>query len=404
MLRSMFAAVSGLRAHQTMMDVVGNNISNVNTAGFKGARTTFQDAMNQVLRGSSQSSSERAGNNPMQIGLGAQVGGVDTVFNQGSIQLTGRSLDVAVQGEGFFLAQVGQQTYYTRAGAFNIDSTGSLVGPNGSRIMGWMADDAGVINEQSALQAITLPTGQIISPSATENITAGGNLPADAAVGATVNTSIAAYDTQGTLSNVNLVFEKTAANVWEVGDGTNTFGTVTFDAEGLIDTGATTLPITIPAAQSPTGLAIDLLLNEQGQELKQFAGSTTAEARHQDGSEMGFLRGFEFGADGSITGRFSNGQTKALGAIALATFNNAGGLQKEGQNLFVGTLNSGQPQVARPGAGDAGTLSPGSLEMSNVDLSQEFTNLIIAQRGFQANARSITASDEMLSDIVNLKR
>ena len=424
MLRSMFAAVSGLRSHQTMMDVVGNNVANVNTAGFKSSRTTFQDALNQVIRGSSSLSDDRAGTNPMQIGLGSQVASVDAVFGQGSVQLTGRNTDLAIQGEGFFIVELGGQTMYSRAGAFGLDASGALTGPSGARVVGWMPDADGLIDTQQPLRPLQLPTGQVIRPVQTETVTVGGNLPADAAVyaagppetGGVVNTSITIYDQQGTAFALALKYTKTAANQWSVaatvGGTAATLSTasITFDSTTGVPT-PTTITLTPPAGGQwdgeDAGTAADTITLDfasPGAELRQFAGATTAEARLQDGSEIGFLRGFDFGSDGSITGRFSNGQTKTLGAVAIATFNNAGGLQRQGESLFAATLNSGEALASRPGAGDAGVITPGALEMSNVDLAQEFTNLIIAQRGFQANARSISSSDEMLADIVNLKR
>jgi flagellar hook protein FlgE len=411
MLRSMFAAVSGLRSHQTMMDVVGTNISNVNTTGFKASRTTFQDAMSQVIRGASGVQDDRAGTNAMQIGLGSQVSSIDSVFTQGSIQLTSRNTDIAIQGEGFLVADIGGQRMYTRSGALNVDSSGTLTGPGGSRIMGWMSDDVGDVDTQQDLTALSLPTGQVIAPVESSEIVVGGNLPATAATGDVVNTSITVYDQQGIAISVALQFQKTAtANEWELfydqnEDGTfaagESVGDVVFAADGTLDTALTT--VTQIDVQG-TGQMVDIQLQEAGIEIVQFGDATTAEARSQDGNEMGFLRGFDFGADGSITGRFSNGQTKVLGVIAVATFTNPGGLQRQGESMFTATLNSGGALVARPGEGDGGQLAPGSLEMSNVELAQEFTNLIIAQRGFQANARSITASDELLADIVNLKR
>ena len=427
MLRSMFSAVSGLRSHQTMMDVVGNNIANVNTAGYKGSRTTFQDAMSQVLRGSSAIQADRAGTNPLQIGLGAQLNSINSVFTQGGVQATGRSLDLALEGDGFFVVEAGGTNFYTRAGAFDIDAAGSLVTANGARVMGWLPNAAGDIDTQAPLAPLVLPTGQVVAPRETENITLGGNLPADAAVGAVVNTSMTVHDAQGTAYDVAMRFTKTAANTWTIQHSVNGgafAATITggFGGGNTIQFESTTgRPITAvgPPAVYMTALTIPDLdgagtlwdadgvqinVNETGMELRQFAGPATAEARLQDGAEMGFLRGFYFGVDGTITGRFSNGETKVLGAVAVANFNNPAGLQREGESIFAATLNSGQPLIGLPGEGGNGQIKPGSLEMSNVELAMEFTNLIIAQRGFQANARSISSSDEMLADIVNLKR
>lgn len=419
MLRSMFAAVSGLRSHQTMMDVVGNNIANVNTAGYKSSRATFQDAISQVIRGSSAVSNARAGTNPMQVGLGAQLGSIDGVFTQGSIQLTGRSTDLAIQGDGFFVMELNDQTLYSRAGAFSVDSAGGLTGPSGARIMGWMPMADGTIDTQQPLEAITLPTGQVIEPVATSAVTIGGNLPATglAATPTVVTSSITIYDSLGAAHQLNFEWTKTndATQEWtlDVTSPDNVAGaavslgggTMTFDTDGTLLTPAGG-SITLTAADFGAGTPQDIDLNfaEPGVEIVQYGDTITAEARLQDGSEMGFLRGFEFGVDGSITGRFSNGLAKPLGMVALATFNNSAGLQRQGENIFASTLNSGVALVSQPGAGDAGVLTPGALEMSNVELANEFTNLIIAQRGFQANARAITASDEMLADMVNMKR
>jgi len=331
-------------------------------------------------------------------------------------------LDLAIEGDGFFVVEAGGTNFYTRAGAFDLDATGALVTGNGARVMGWLPNAAGQIDTQQALQRLILPTGQVVAPSETKSVTVGGNLPADAANGAVVLSSITVHDSQGTATNLIVRFTKAAANTWDAEfstDGT-TFNPMTgggapgnqiiFDAsgnptsDGTLALNSLTVPDLDGAGVLWDAAGLQIKLTEPGVELKQFAGPATAEARQQDGNEMGFLRGFYFGADGSITGRFSNGQTKILGAVAMANFNNPGGLQREGESMFAATLNSGQALVGLPGEGGNGQLKPGSLEMSNVELASEFTNLIIAQRGFQANARSISASDEMLADIVNLKR
>ena len=410
MLRSMFAAVSGLRSHQTMMDVVGNNIANVNTTGYKASRATFQEAMAQTLRGAAGTGEALAGTNAMQMGLGSQVASVDGVFTQGSTQMTGRTGDLAIQGEGFFVVGQGAESFYTRAGAFNFDESGYLATPTGARLQGWMADEAtGEINQNGPIGDIQLPMGTVIDPAATENVTLVGNLPAGGALddaGTTpaneaevVSTSITVYDEQGESHDVGVRFTKSATDTWEITvelDGataTNVSASeLVFDVDGP-DVGTITF-------DGPDGEPISL--DTSG--LVQFGGEATAEARDQDGAAMGFLRGFEFGQDGTVTGRFSNGETAELGRVALATFNNPGGLVREGDSLFAGSPNSGEAIIGAPGGGDAGTLAPGALEMSNVDLAQEFTNLIIAQRGFQANSRGITASDELLQELVNLKR
>ncbi|MBW3657873.1 MAG: flagellar hook protein FlgE [Actinobacteria bacterium] len=418
MLRSMFAAVSGLRAHQTMMDVVGNNIANVNTTGFKSSRATFQEALNQTLRGASGTGPATAGTNAMQIGLGSQIASIDGVFTQGSTQMTGRTGDLAIQGEGFFVVGQGNERSYTRAGGFGFDESGYLATPGGARLQGWMADQAtGAINTNGAITAIQLPMGQTIAPKATDRVELLGNLPADASAGDAAatppvpadvfNTSITVYDSKGEPHDIAISMTKDAAdNTWSFqpsvnGTDVGAAQTVTFNADGTLNGPGS---FTLEGVDFGNGSATDQDITIDLGGLVQFGGSATAEARSQTGSAMGFLRSFEFGADGTVTGRFSNGQTKLLGMVAIATFNNPAGLVREGESLFTVSANSGEPIVGRPGAGDAGSLAPGSLEMSNVDLAQEFTNLIIAQRGFQANSRGITASDELLQELVNLKR
>lgn len=405
MLRSMFAGISGLRGHQTMMDVVSNNISNVNTTGYKQSRATFQEALVQTMRGAAGAGEAQGGVNPYQLGLGANVAGVDTVFSQGSTQTTGRNTDLAINGEGFFAVERDGQVQYTRAGAFNLDEAGSLVNAGGGRVLGYGLDANGEVDPAAAPGPLELPMGQTIDPDVTEQVRAGGNLDAAADVGAAHNSSITVYDSQGVGHELALRWEKTGGNAWDLTatapDGTAQTYALTFDGEGAL-TSPGELNFTFdPADADPVALTLDLAGNTP---LTQYEGSFTAEARGQDGAPMGFLRGFEFGSDGTVTGRFSNGESEVLGAVAVATFDNPGGLEREGESMYAATVNSGQPIVGLPAQGGVGTITPGALEMSNVDLAQEFTNLIIAQRGFQANSRTITTSDELLQELVQMKR
>lgn len=416
MMRSMFSGISGLRAHQTMMDVVGNNIANVNTAGFKASVTTFQEALNQTQRGAGAPGADRGGSNPLQIGLGTRVASIDGIFTQGASQVTGRSTDLAIQGDGFFVLDAAGQRVYTRAGNFNFDAVGNLVAPTGARVMGWLADTAGAIDTSTPLQAITLPITQVIEPVATENMSLGGNLPADAADGDSVVSTIAVYDSLGNAHELVITFTKTATDrAWDVTaqstddtgalvDLTLSPATITFEDDGTLTAGLSPLtvgPWTPPGGATDLEIGIDLA---SGSPLVQFGGQPSVAATFQDGSAIGFLRSFSIGDDGTITGQFSNGSTKVLGAVATASFTNPAGLMRAGESQFSATINSGEALVGAPGSGSRGLLSAGTLEMSNVDLAAEFTNMIIAQRGFQANSRIITASDEILSDLVNMKR
>lgn len=408
MMRSMFAGVSGLRSHQTMMDVVGHNIANVNTAGFKGSQVTFQEALTQTLSGPSGAGLARGGTNPLQMGLGTKVASTDGVFSQGAIQVTGRATDIAVQGDGFFVMESEGERFYTRAGSFRFDESGNLVAPGELLVQGWLADDAGVLATQTAVGAITLPLSQVIDPILTTSVELGGNLSSDLQVGDVHSTSIVVYDSLGNGHELIVELEKTAANNWDVRgaiDGnalTLSLGSISFNTDGSLATAGTISAsgYTPPGADPMT---LDLVLDGGGP-LVQFGGPPTAESHDQDGIGIGFLRDFAIADNGVITGQFSNGETKVLGQIATATFNNPSGLMRVGNTHFGASVNSGQALVGEPGSGNRGLLTAGALEMSNVDLALEFTNLIIAQRGFQANSRIITASDELLADLVNLKR
>jgi flagellar hook protein FlgE len=403
MLRSLFAGISGLRSHQTMMDVTGNNIANVNTAGYKSSQTVFQDTLSQMVQGAGAPQGGAGGTNPAQVGLGVRVGGIFTNFGQGAAQMTGRSTDLMIQGDGFFVVQKDGQDLYTRAGAFNFDSLGQLVSPDGGKVLGW-AGNKGVVNTNSAPAPLVLPIGTLLDPVATDEVKMAGNLPGGATAPATpIVTSITTYDTQGAAVPLTVTFTKsshtaaTKTDVWDVtvDDGS---GPVTTQISFVDGKNPQTAPATTPTGMTFKGMNIDLSA------LQSFSGQATVSAASQTGSAAGSLQAFSLSPDGTLVGVFSNGLRQNLGQIAMASFNNPPGLEKVGNTAFRATVNSGVAQLGTAGSGGRGSLAGGSLEMSNVDLSQEFTNLIVAQRGFQANSKVITASDELLQDLVNLKR
>jgi flagellar hook protein FlgE len=402
MMRSMFSGVAGLRSHQTMMDVVGNNIANVNTAGYKASEVTFQEALTQVLRGPS------AGINPLQLGLGVKVAAIDPIFTQGASQVTGRATDLAIQGDGFFVVQRGTEQIYTRAGAFSFDNGGNLVTSDGSKVMGWVADATGKVDTNGPIKSISVPTGQVLPSRTTSTVQIGGNLAADVAVATAVNKSISVYDSIGIAHTLAVTFTKTASNAWSVAatiDGsaaTLAPAALTFGTNGLL-TSAGTLAVSgfTPPGADPMAFNLDLA---GATPLVQYGGGSTIQLISQDGMAIGNLQGVKVSDDGTITGQFSNGLTSVLGQIATATFANPAGMVRIGNSEFTSSVGSGLALTGAPGSGNRGTLSAGALEMSNVDLAQEFTNMIIAQRGFQANSRVITVSDEMLNDLVSLKR
>jgi flagellar hook protein FlgE len=407
----MFSAISGLRAHQTKMDVTGNNIANVNTVGFKSSTTVFQDTLSQVIRAGGQPAADRGGTNPAQVGLGVKVAGVTTNWTQGATQSTGRSTDFMIEGDGFFVTRAGTENLYTRAGSFDFDGSGKLVTPDGKILQGWMADGAGVINPNGPIGDLSVPYGQLVNPTQSTSGVVSGNLPANTATGESVQTGITMYDSQGKPQKVFYNFTKlAAANSWEVDvvheDGTVLVNnaSVVFDAAGQLTTPAapgTLAAFTPPAATYPSWTG-PVTIDVSG--LSQFGGSNTLTAPEQNGYALGSLQSFQLSNDGTIMGVYSNGLRQPIGQLALASFNNPGGLEKAGSSGFRVGVNSGVANVGVAGVGGRGVLNSGALEMSNVDLAEEFTGLIVAQRGFQANSRVITSSDEILQDLVNLKR
>jgi flagellar hook protein FlgE len=409
MLRSMFSGVSGLRSHQTMVDVIGNNIANVNTAGFKSSTVVFQDLLSQVLSGAGVPTGTAGGTNPAQIGLGVKIAGISTSFSGGASQLTGSATDLSIQGDGFFVVRQGAETLYTRAGSLGFDAAGRLVTSDGAIVQGWIAGPNGTINTNAAPVDLSMPLGQTLAPSATTSMQLGGNLDAGTPVGQAVVTAITVYDQLGTPIQVSASFTRTGANAWDL--AVDTDGNGTFEAVAALafdsSTGALLSPnptITMLSGTFAGPITVDLGAAGTANALTQFAGETSVAAISQDGYDLGSLQSFAIGQDGVVTGVFSNGRNRPLGRIALGTFTNPMGLEKAGGSMFRPTVNSGLANIGVPGAGGRGTLLGSTLEMSNVDLAREFTNLIIAQRGFQANSRVITASDELLQDLVNLKR
>ena len=430
MLRSLFSAISGLQAHQTKMDVVGNNIANVNTVGYKSSTTVFEDTLSQMLRNGSAPTATTAGTNPAQVGLGTKVAEITTNFSQGSTQSTGRASDFMISGDGFFVTSAGNnQKLYTRAGSFDFDGGGRLVTPDGAILQGWMADPTtGVINPNGPLTDLSIPFGQTMAPTPTSKGAATGNLAATDAVGDAVQTQVTMYDPLGNAHQISYVFTNvstaTSPNTWNVqvkdenGNQlpiSTTGGTATpAPAAGTINvqfsgsTGAITTPATPTVTFSPASLAagwgaVDVDLSK----MTQFGGKDSAAATTPvagAGSALGTLQSYSLGNDGTITGVFSNGLRKSIGQLAIANFANPSGMVTAGNSSYEVGDNSGNPAIGVAGSGGRGTLQAGALEMSNVDLSQEFTGLIIAQRGFQANSKVITTSDQILQDLVNMKQ
>lgn len=638
MMRSLFAGVSGLRNHQTRMDVIGNNIANVNTVGFKASRVNFEDILSQTLQGASSAQGNRGGTNPMQIGLGMGVASIDTVFTDGPPQTTGKQTDLYISGQGFFIVSDGTNQYYTRAGNFDFDLNGNYVVPgSGLKVMGWMPDATGAINTNGPVTSIQIPAGTTMPPEVSTKIDVANNLSSDgngsaaavaspdtamnftgsldtnAVVGTVVSFTVQTYlatgaqvpvtvnftktgapgtddwsvttgssttggepftagtttslnlsvdngkggtmnivadtssigaatgssslagtasaaqdtkitlsglvpataatgdmitinaivvDTSGTRTSVPLTLMKTAnANEWQVtstnsdvglpstgavftiGDSTTTtintsptapMATASIDVSGITTGTAATAntslnvydslgtahkveytltksnvpgewtvaakvdgndvavtnntlvfnsagvlisptssanapQITVPGSNGATSFPVTMnLFKEDGTTpaVTQYSGESSFFANSTDGYAAGTIDMSKVTIDqsGIITATFTNGKSKSLGQVALATFNNPGGLNKIGDTMFAKSNNSGEPQIGAGGSSGHGTLTAGALEMSNVDLAQQFSDMIITQRGFQANSKIISTTDEMLEMLANLKR
>lgn len=412
MIRSMYSAVSGLKAHQTMMDVVGNNIANVNTTGFKKSQALFQDVLSQTLNGASMPRAELGGSNPAQIGLGTRLAGISQNLAQGALERTGRSLDVAIEGDGFFVVRHGGAEMFTRAGAFFVDAAGTLVTADGFQVQGWQAEPNGSISTVGAAADIRIPLGETSQPVATSLINLGGNLSAEAEVGDEVFNAVPVYNEQGQATILNLVYTKTANNEWTVGASYGDPAVTVALSDNVLQfgpNGEITNPadytVNIAAGEIPGLPAIELTLGgAEARRVTQYGGASSMSVINQDGSTSGQLLSLSMGQDGVITASYSNGHVRPVGQLALASFANPEGLERVTGTSWRVSANSGLPQIGLAGLGGRGLLAAGALEMSNVDLADEFTTLIRSQRGFQANSRVITTSDEMLQEIVNMKR
>lgn len=414
-MRSLFAGVSGLRNHQIRMDVIGNNIANVNTTGYKASRVTFEEAFAQQLQGASRppgdSGNVSGGVNPVQVGLGMNIGSIDLLFTQGNLETTGVTTDLAIQGDSFFVASDGAKNYFTRSGNFQLDANGRLVASTNGFIVQGRVAEGGVLTD--TIQDIRLPFGQKSAANPTSAISLAGNLDAEAAIGATRETTITVYDAMGARDEMTIAFTKTSGTTWDyavsVGEGTavsGDTGTLTFDNQGRLTTPLPAGPFVFTPASGAqdVSVAIDFGSADSISGLSQFAAPSTAVVRDQDGYTMGDLERISIDQTGTVTGAFTNGVTLTLAQIVLADFNNPAGLIRSGDNMYQVSANSGSPVLGFAGEGSQSSITSGALEMSNVDLAQEFTGMITAQRGFQSNARVITTADEMLQEVVTLKR
>jgi len=547
MMRALFSGVSGLRNHQVQMDVIGNNIANVNTVGFKSSRALFQELLSQTLKTASGPAEGKGGTNPQQVGLGMRISSIDNIFTQGNLMSTEKKTDLGIQGSGFFILSDGESKYYTRAGSFDFDKEGNLVNlSNGYKVQGYMADDKGELGKvledinidfQQRLPAsattqasfvgnlnseveptyaasttlltklfdkygnpMNLHIGDTITFSGsvggtdlstvpdnsytiTENsslsdlayalqtaireagggsetvmvkddgslqVTAGsaaitglkmecsgktefnsfgniGDIAADAqgstekSRSADYTTFVTTYDSLGTARIMTFLFAKDTesgvSNTWnwqaivpydEANPPIGDTGSLTFNTDGSLASVSTTQITFDPDGTNVGADEMKVYFNfgtiNKFNGITQFASDFSVTLKEQNGYPSGSLDDIAIDDAGVITGIFTNGINRTLAQVAIANFSNPEGLSKVGDNFYQQTLNSGSAQIGAPGTGTRGIISPSSLEMSNVDLAKSFTEIIIAQRGFQVNARVITAADQILQELVNIKR
>ena len=405
---SIFTGVAGLQTYQRAVDVIANNIANVNTVAFKSSRVTFAEALAQTLRSGSE-----AGTNPMQIGLGVGLSSIENLMGQGNLKSTGRPTDVAILGDGFFIISDGRGISFTRAGVFQLDGHNRLVSAsNGMRLLGWLADPAtGVIDTATDINPATeilIPVGTLLAARQTANAMYQGNLDAGQDPAEPVDAPFTIYDSLGAPHQITVTFTKSAVNPNEWGwavtspDGASAdTGTITFTTSGEAQTGSIDFTLALTASG---GAEPNIAITADMTALTQLVGDTSAQCVSQDGLSVGALQSFSIDELGVITGIYSNGMAERLAQVALASFTNPAGLSKLGNNLYAPSPNSGSPIIKPPNVGANGTLAAGFLEMSNVDLAQEFADLIVTQRSFQANSRVVTTADEMLQDVLTLKR
>ncbi len=413
MMRSLYSAVSGLKNHQTRMDVIGNNIANINTTGFKANRVNFSSMLSQNLSAASSPQGNLGGVNAKQIGLGSAIASIDTLTGDGSVQSTGQNTDLAISGNGYFVLKEGEESYYTRDGSFRFDEVGNYVSAGGLKVQGWMADEQGAINTTSSIEDIIVPAGQTMNPKATTKIDVSKNLSAETQQGAKIASQILVYDAEGMEHKVNIILERatvgTSTSTWNVdvqddqGNSVVSGGnqTLTFDGYGKLTSNVTQgVSITLANGAQST---LDFNVVFDPNQVTQYSGDTTLKA-DPDGYTTGTLDSVDFDSVGCVIGTFSNGQKKTLAQVAMATFNNPGGLESAGSNLYSESKNSGAAQISASGANGAGEITPSALEMSNANLGEQFTDMIVTQRGYQSNSKIITVSDEMLETAINMKR
>jgi flagellar hook protein FlgE len=421
MLTSLFTAISGMKANGTSLSVIGDNIANMNTIGYKASRISFGDVMSQTLTSGTSSS---------QIGRGVLVSDISPLFTQGSFESTGNALDLAVDGDGFFIVRDVSGIYYTRAGQFTLDKDGFIVDPNGLKVQGYQYTTAGQLTgilgdiDVSKFNNSTAPTANV---NISANIDSRSiEIPAGFDINNPQNTShfssvVTVYDSLGNARHITFYFTKVSGNQWqwnavvEANDSASgnteiqASGTMTFDSTGALvtltsSTGTVVGTSTQEVFNFGGGATPNQPITINFQNFTQFASESSTIFQSQDGFPAGTLKGLSISQEGVISGIFTNGQIKPIAQLALAKFMAPTQLTKFGRNLYTESFDSGVAIIGTPNNSGLGRVLSNTLELSNVDLAEEFVRMISAQRGFQANSRIITTTDELMQELVNLKR
>jgi flagellar hook protein FlgE len=426
--QAMYSGVSGLDAETQALNVIGNNVSNVSTTGFKEQRADFENILGQSIAGTNGGP-----------GAGVQISGVDTLFTQGTLTNTGVSTDMAITGNGFFMVNGNVAgtpgTYYTRDGQFSVNAQGQFVNENGLNVQGYEALTNGTFSGAVGNLSLNTPA---LPPNATTELTVSANLnaasvvptaawdPQNPAATSNFSTSITAYDSLGNAHQLSVYFRETAPNTWdyhvlangaEITGGTpgqNTeigSGTLAFTTNGALQTLTQTVPVVANFIGATPAQAINVNFGSQTSGggtgldgVTQFASASSVNTQSQDGYASGQLAGMNVDSTGVITGTYSNGQQLAIGKLAIATFADNEGLGQAGQNLFTQTNASGLAAVGTASAGGRGSITGGSLEQSNVDLAAQMVDMITHERAFQSDSKTIQTADQMLQVITQLKQ
>lgn len=396
--------LSGLNAAAKNLDVIGNNVSNSGTVGFKQSQAQFADVYANSLTGSGGSN----------VGIGVKVATVAQQFTQGNITATNNPLDIAINGGGFFRMDNNGEVTYQRNGQFQLDRLGFIVSASGAKLTGYTANASGVLSTGSP-SPISISTTDIV-PNVTTEVNAVLNLDSRVSdltvAGFNMNdpttfhnsTSVSVYDSLGNAHTLQTYYVKTAAGTWSTfastdGGAAIPVGTLDFGTDGAL---TTAMPLSTSVAVT-TGAATPFDVDIDFTGTTQFGSAFSVNGLSQDGYTSGRLAGYNIGADGIILGRYTNGQSAVLGQVVLASFANPNGLQPMGNNMWAETSTSGAPLVGIPDTGSLGVLQSSAVEDSNVDLTAELVNMITAQRVYQANAQTIKAQDAVLQTLVNLR-